>query len=537
MSNYCENNINTDDKIWDEAIKDEIRAHLKNGTWFLIDKKKNQKVIGCKMILKEKYKSDGTLERRKARLVAKGFAQRPGLDYTETYAPVVKLSSIRFLLGIAAEENLTLSQLDVTTAFLNGDLGEEIYMKIPENLEKNLQDILMEESLKEDKDVFLKASKMLQDLKKSQNEKVCLLKKALYGLKQAGRQWFTKLDLKLKEFGFKCSQADPCIYISSEGGERCIIGVYVDDLVIAHSNTKVFENIKDKLKNTFAMRDLGKLNYCLGMEFKQTDESIMVNQQKYINNLLEKFGMQNCKSTATPMELGLKLEKGNTEEIEKPYQNLIGSLMYLAVATRPDISYAVSYLSQFNTCYNNLHWTAAKRVLRYLMGTKEIGLTFRKTGEKIIGFADADWGSCTVDRKSYTGCCFIFAGAAVSWESKKQRTVALSTAEAEYMSLTEASKEAIHLKNLAAEMGLYQEKIIILNDNQAAQSLVKNPVISSKSKHISIKEHFIRDVVLSGKIEICYQQTEEMVADIFTKALQRYRHIYLRECLGLYLTQ
>jgi hypothetical protein len=185
--------------------------------------------------------------------------------------------------------------------------------------------------------------------------------------------------------------------------------------VIAHSNTKVFENIKDKLKNNFAMRDLGKLNYCLGMEFKQTDKSIMVNQQRYINNILEKFGMQNCKNTATPMELGLKLEKGNNEEIEKPYQNLIGSLMYLAVATRPDISYAVSYLSQFNTCYNNLHWTAAKRVLRYLMGTKEIGLTFRKTGQNIIGFADADWGSCIVDRKSYTGCCFIFAGAAVSW--------------------------------------------------------------------------------------------------------------------------
>ena len=167
------------------------------------------------------------------------------------------------------------------------------------------------------------------------------------------------------------------------------------------------------------------------------------------------------------------------------------------------------------------------------MGISKIGLSFRKTCEKIVGFADADWGTCAVDRKSYIGCCFIFARAAVSGESKKQRTVALSTAEAEYMSLTEASKEAIHLNNLAAEMGFYQEKIIILNDNQAAQSLVKNPVISSKSKHISIKEHFIRDVVLSGKIEIHYEETEEMVADIFTKALQKNRHIYLRECLGL----
>lgn len=529
MSCLCEN---TD--VWEEAVENEIRAHLKNETWVLVDKTENKKPIGCKIILKEKYKSDGTLERRKARLVAKGFTQKYGIDFSETYAPVAKLSSIRLLLAVAAEQNLILNQLDVTTAFLNGEIEEEVYMEIPENLRKHLQNIVVKESSKEDKEIFDKASKMLEDLRKPKNEKVCLLNKAIYGLKQAGRQWFKKLDFKLKEIGFKASNSDPCIYISSKGGEKCIVGVYVDDLVVASSSTTVFRNLKEELLNSFDMRDLGKLNYCLGMNFEQNNGIVSVNQTTYIENLLNKFGMQGCKKAETPMEVGLKLPKADSkDQVDKPYQNLIGSLMYLAVATRPDISYAVSFLSQFNTCFNDRHWVAAKRVLRYLSGTKNLGLVFKKTGENIIGYADADWGSCSIDRRSYTGYCFILAGASVSWESRKQRTVALSTAEAEYMSITEASKEAIHMKNLANDIDFKQEKILILNDNQAALHLIKNPVISSKSKHIAIKEHFIRDVIQRGEVEVQYRHSEKMFADVLTKAVHKSRHEYLTKSLGL----
>ncbi|CAB0004503.1 unnamed protein product, partial [Nesidiocoris tenuis] len=202
--------------------------------------------------------------------------------------------------------------------------------------------------------------------------------------------------------------------------------------------------------------------------------------------------MENCKPIGSPMDPKTKLTPSEEKSQENlPYQNLIGCLMYLSVATRPDISFAVSYLSQFNSCYNSQHWNAAKRVLRYLKGTMDFSLTYQKNGQPIIGYADADWGSCTIDRRSYSGHCFIFAGSAISWSAKKQSCVALSTAEAEHAAITEATKEALHLRNLAVDLHMDQQKIKIFSDNQAAQHIAKNLVVSSRSKHIDIKLHFI----------------------------------------------
>lgn len=522
----------TYDEDWDEAIQNEIIAHIQNGTWEIVQKGKEVNIIGNKMILKEKFNSDGTLERKKARLVARGFAQRPNIDFFETFAPVTKLSSIRLLLGIAAEENLKLTQLDVSTAFLNGNLEEKVFMEVPKNLEKYLQNIISKK--KGNKEILKKCKKMLKDLKINSTDKVCLLKKALYGLKQAGRQWFKKLDIELKSIGFKSSYADPCIYILQKGEEKVIIAVYVDDLIFASNSAELEKGIKEKLMKIFQMRDIGNLKYCLGIEFSQTKEHITANQSKYIEDLLKKFNMENCKTVATPLEPGLKLEKAKEDDkIDVPYQSLIGSLMYLSVATRPDITFTVSYLSQFNNCYNKDHWQAAKRVLRYLQGTKDFKLTFKKSEDPIIGYTDADWASCILDRRSYTGYCFTYAGAAISWESRKQKSVALSTAEAEYMALTEAAKEALHLKTLANDMGISQQKILIYNDNQAAKSLVENPIIGSKSKHISIKEHFIREVAKRKEIEVGYKRTEDMLADVLTKAVGGKRLADLRCGFGL----
>ncbi|BES95360.1 Hydra magnipapillata [Nesidiocoris tenuis] len=207
--------------------------------------------------------------------------------------------------------------------------------------------------------------------------------------------------------------------------------------------------------------------------------------------------------------------------------------MFLSVATRPDISFAVSYLSQFNNCFGKAHWLAAKRVLRYLKGTRNMALVFKKTGNPIAGFADADWASCTVDRKSYSGYCFMFGNSVVSWSSKKQTTIALSTAEAEYAAIAEATKEAIHLKKFANDLGLNQNKITISNDNQAAQHIATNAVISSKSKHVDIKIHFIRDILERGDIELKYLGTEHMTADILTKALPKPRHEEHVKTMGL----
>lgn len=521
-------------KEWNDAIKNEIKAHLKNETWKIVNKTEGKHVIDTRMVLTEKYKSNGELERKKARLVARGFAQRPGLDYADTYSPVAKLSSIRFLIGMAVEENLILNQMDVSTAFLNGDIEEEIYIKKPENLEKFLLDIIMDESKNEDKNIFFNAKKMLEDIRKSKTEQICKLQKSIYGLKQASRRWFSKLDDKLKEWGFKPSHADPCIYSIHTEKEKLVIGVYVDDFIIAGSNQHRVDSFKRKIQNTFETRDLGELNFCLGIKFEKRNGAIYSSQVKYIEDILKKFNMDQCRPVVYPMEAGCNLKKNEgPKAADYPYQNLIGSLMYLAVATRPDISYAVSYLSQFNTCYGQEHWIAAKRILRYLKGTKNFALKFYKTGKKLVGMADADWASDKTNYHSYSGYCFIYGGAAISWESKKQKSVALSSCEAEYMALTHAAKEAIHLKQLANDSGLKLQTVTVFNDNQSAKNMSENPIISSKSKHIHIREHFIREAVADGSVKIEYLPTDEMDADIFTKPLLGQKFINFRNNLGL----
>jgi len=524
---------NSNDEEWQEAIKNEIKAHLKNDTWTIIDKKKDSNVIGYKMILKNKYNAKGEIERKKARLVARGFSQIPGLEYKETYSPVAKLSSIRFLIGVSVEENLKINQMDITTAFLHGEIEEDIYMEKPKLLEKYLYNIVLEEGDGGDKVILQKAQKMLADLRTSKNEKVCKLNKALYGLKQSSRQWFTKLDNKLKQLGFTPSSADPCIYISSTKEDRTIIAIYVDDILVASNNEVRIEELKKSLSKDFELKDLGQLNYCLGIDFTHGNDSIFASQRRYIDEVLDKFGMSNCKSVSTPMENGLKLSKSEIKDETLPYQKLIGSLLYLSTTSRPDISFAVSYLSQFNNCYQKEHWNAAKRVLRYLQGTKDLGLLFKKTGKYIKGSADADWAGCTIDRRSYSGYCFIYAGTVISWEAKKQKTVSLSTAEAEYTAISEATKEALHLKKLANDMGINHDFIQLYNDNQAAQNLCLNPIVSSKSKHIDIKIHFIREVCDRGDIKIMYKPTTEMEADILTKPLASCKHIKHRNSFGL----
>ncbi|XP_063371843.1 uncharacterized protein LOC134660073 [Cydia amplana] len=244
--------------------------------------------------------------------------------------------------------------------------------------------------------------------------------------------------------------------------------------------------------------------------------------------------MEDCKTTTTPIEINLNLEpnKKGGEDI-LPYRKLIGTLMYISVATRPDITYAVNYLSRFNDSFGPEHFRSAKRVLRYLKGTTNVGLTYTKSQKPLDGMADADWGACKLDRKSCSGYTFKYAGAAISWASKKQRSVALSTAELEYTALTEAAKEAVHLRSLFRDLGIDFGQITIWSDNQAAIKLGHNPIVSSKSKHIDLKVHYIRDCVKEGVLKIEYKCTEEMEADLLTKALPGPRLAMLRGKLGV----
>lgn len=531
MVNMCEEEENDNDRYWHEAIKSEIKAHIKNGTWKIVKREKDMKVIDFKMILKKKPGPKNT-EIKKARLVARGFRQRPGIDYNETYSPVAKLSSIRSVIAISVEENLKLNQMDVTTAYLNGDLDKKIIMKKPDYLEEYVTEIMVEESKNDDLELFYKAKKMLEDLKNIKGEKVCLLEKALYGLKQSGRQWYLKLSSELERIGFIPTEADPCVYVSEKGGAKIVIAIYVDDLLIAYSCDRRLNEIKRMLNEKFEMKDLGEPELLLGMQIKRQGENeIKLYQEKYIEKALKKYNMETCKPTVTPIEPNLKLNKHEKCDEKLPYQQLIGTLMYLAVATRPDIMFTVSYLSQFNSCYGEEHFKSAKRVLRYLKGTKNLGLCYNKTEMELYGQADADFASCTIDRRSYSGFCFKLAGAPISWESKKQRSVALSTAEAEYVCVAEAAKEALHLKRLINAVSEWKQRIVtIYNDNQAAILLTKNPVVSSKTKHIDTKLHFLRQL---KDINVEYLASTDMEADLLTKGLAGPRLGNLRSSLGL----
>lgn len=438
-------------------------------------------------------------------MVAKGFTQKEGIDYKETYSPVLKYSTLKLLFAIGVNLDLNITHLDVTTAFLNGKLKEIVYMQLPQNL-------------KNDDNVC----------------KVLKLKRAIYGLKQSARAWYEKVDKVLQELGYKKSRYEPCLFVKLCDNEKTYVALFVDDFFIFTNCDKEVNNLKCQLSTIFKLKDLGQLKQCLGMNIVIEKDKICIDQKAFIEKLLCKFNMENCKNVQTPMETNLKLEKGKTVTSKYPYQQLIGSLMYLSVLTRPDSSYCVSYLSQFNNCNSETHWKHAKRVLKYLSYTKSFGLMYVKDNSDITGFVDADWASDVVDRKSYTGYCFKYSGCVVSHECRKQQTVALSSTEAEYMAISEASKEAIFIKNLLSEL-LCRENLPILlyNDNQSAKKLTENCMYHKRSKHIDVRFHFIREAVEGQLIKIEFLSSSEMPADILTKSLCKIKHYYFMQKLGI----
>lgn len=367
---------------------------------------------------------------------------------------------------------------------------------------------------------------------------VCKLKKSLYGLRQSGRSWNKKLDAILRKLGAIPTTSDPCLYYIKKGEDLTLIATYVDDIIIASKNENKITNLGNRLSKEFDLKDLGEISYCLGIEFKRSNQKIHLRQTGYINELLERFGMSDCKPIGTPMETNLKLSKAEENPKERlddvPYRELIGSLTYLSVCTRPDISYTMSYLSQFNNNYGTEHWKAAKRVLRYLKGTIDIGLCYDASTSPIKGYVDADWGGCIEDRRSYTGYSFILGGSPISWDARKQRTVALSSTEAEYMALTEAAKESIYLRNFLTELHLNAiADITVFGDNMGALKLAENSIFHGRTKHIDIKHHFIREALRNGFLKVSHIPTEEMVADVLTKSLGKPKHLTCLKLMGI----
>jgi hypothetical protein len=517
---------------WLSAMVEEMKSILKNDTWKLVNRSRDIQVIGSRMVLRNKYRADGTFERRKARLVAQGFSQKPGIHFSETFAPVARFSSIRLVASLAAQYGMKIKQFDVKTAYLNGELEEEIFMEAPKGLEKFLGEISESEG---NSSTGLKAKRMLQEFRKG--DKVCLLKKSLYGLRQAGRSWYCKLNKTLKNYGAIPTASDPCLFRIGSGEDVTLIAIYVDDILVASRDLKRISEIRRMLADQFEIKDLGDVKHCLGVEFSQVDGQVTMHQRGYVADVLERFGMSECKPVGTPVDLGTKLKTNGEqteEDLKLPYRELVGALTYLATTTRPDISFAVSCLGQFNNCYKEEHWKAAKRVLRYLKGTMGMGLTYGSNAEPIKGFVDADWGSCPENRRSYTGFVFLLNGGPVSWDSKKQKTVALSTTEAEYMALSECVKEAIYLQRFLRELGFDKNaELVIFCDNRSCLKLAENPTFHARSKHIDIRHHFVRDALQDKKVSVAYVPTNGQVADFLTKGLARTKHEWCAKSVGL----
>ena len=416
-----------DSQYWKEAMNLEISSMKENAVWDLVEASDDKNIVQCKWIFKKKLGPDGNISKYKARLVAKGFLQRPGIDFNETFSPVVKFESVRTIIALAAQNELKLHQMDVTGAFLHGDLKEEVYMAQPEGFQVP-----------------------------GKEQFVCKLKKSIYGLKQAPRCWNQSLTSYLKSMNFKQSESDPCIFTRTEG-ELFILAIYVDDIILACKSDSQISKVKAHLSNCFKMTDLGELQYFLGVKIDQDHENntIFLNQGAYAQRIIDNHGLKEANPVKTPMDPTIKLTPTNdTDELfdEHKYQSALGSLLYLATKTRPDIMYSVGKLARYCSKPSSQHWLALKRVLRYVKGTINYGLLYSKqTSSECVGYSDADWAGDS-DRKSTSGYSFHLSGASISWSSSKQSCVALSTAEAEYLALAGAAQEAVWLKKLLIEL-------------------------------------------------------------------------------------
>lgn len=518
---------------WKHAMMSEVASLLKHDTWDIIKSVGNKHVIGCRWVLSNKHSPEGEIVRRKARLVAKGFSQKYGINYHETFAPVARLETLRLVLALAVQLNFSVHQFDVMTAYLNGVLDEEVIMRVPKHLPEMLE--LVVSTYGKNSNIGVRAQSMLGKIQNGGSS--CKLKRALYGLKQAGRQWYSKLSNELLRLGLNPTKNEPCLFHGKVDEKLVLVLVYVDDLLVASSDQTCINMIKLSLLKCFEIKDLGMAKYCLGLEIRQNKDCIELSQKGYILGLLDRYGMLDCNPVATPSEVNLQFEDvtESEENCDFPYRELIGALMYLSVATRPDIANTISRLAQFTNKPRKCHWLAAKRVLRYLAGSANIGLKYLKDSNSVIGYVDADWGNCHVDRRSYTGYAYILSGAAIAWKSQKQRTVALSSTEAEYVSLAEAAKEALYLKSLLGELELNIFKDIVLyGDNMGAQYLANNPVFHARTKHIDIKHHFVRDSVRDKIFLLKHVPTENMLADVLTKSLVKIKHNNCLFGLGLH---
>ena len=444
-------------------------------------------------LFRHKFNADGTLKRHKSRLVVNGKSQKPGIDCEETFSPVVKPATIRAVLHLAVARDWPLRQLDVKNAFLHGDLEETVYMHQPPGY-----------------------------VDKSKPHHVCLLKRSLYGLKQAPRTWYMRFAMVVKQLGFRQSRTDPSLFVFNNGKQLIYILLYVDDIIITGSTTTLIETTISALSSAFDISDLGQLHHFLGLSVTYNDTGLFLNQQNYVTDILHRASMTNCNPCNTPVDTKSKLAADEGPPVSDPslYRSLAGALQYLTF-TRPDISYAVQQVCLFMHDPREPHFTALKRILRYIKGTIRHGLQITKSSTTdLIAYSDADWAGCPDTRRSTSGYCVFLGDSLISWSSKPQNTVSRSSAEAEYRGVANAVAETVWLRNLFFDLGCPLSKAtLVYCDNISAVYLSSNPVHHQRKKHIEIDIHFVRERVALGHIRVLRVPTHLQYADIFTKGL------------------
>lgn len=502
---FEEISMSDESENWQQSMQAEYLSHIGYGTWTLVPKPEKKKVLDMKWVYKVKTDEEGNTIKYKSRLCIKGCSQKYGVDYEETFAPVIRHSGIRFLLTVALKNDSIAHHVDIETAYLNSDIEEEIFVHQPKGFEVNGKEHL-----------------------------VCKLNKAVYGLKQAARQWNLKLKEVMKKLHFKPSESEPCIFQNIKH-HNFMVGVYVDDLIVIGREDEV-QQFKKDLASLLRITDKGELRFCLNMQVDWNHDSntAKVSQKKFILGLLEKYGKENCKPADTPVATGTIFEKAtklNAINNVSEYQSLIGSLLYVANCTRPDISFAVSKLCQYMSAPSNVHMNVANRILAYLKKTVHYGLLFRKGNLHCSIFADADFGNDLTEGKSMSGVMTFVGSNLIDWHCSKQSMVALSTCEAEITAIVEGARFALYMRGLLSDFGFLppKQRITIWNDNQSAEKTLTHGGQFKRTRHYARRFYFVKDYISRKMIDVDYWQTEFMPADALTKPLSAEQHNNLME--------
>ncbi|UYV66610.1 MFSD5 [Cordylochernes scorpioides] len=482
-----------DKKHWENAMLEEIQNMYSHQVWELVPRPVNAKVVKSKWVFK--ISKDQENKTYKARLVAMGYHQIPGRDYNESFSPVIKNATLRTILSMAATKDSVIKLFDVKAAYLNGNIENTIFMEQPAGF--------------------------VQD-----RNKVCKLNKSIYGLPQSGRSWYEKFSQVLHDCGLEKLKSDPCLFKWKNEDKYFYVGIYVDDFITVSDSEDTSNRFINKLRHHLEIKDVTCKGMFLGIKIIQDKEGISLQQSHYVQQILQKYGLENCKEVPTPgskeINLDNHIEDDNCDQ--HTYQEALGMLMFLAVNTRPDIAYITSKLSQYSRQPKQMHWTAIKRVMRYLRGTIDLGVKFERGKTGILkSYADASW-STTHDGKSYGGYVLKLGEATIDWKSSKQPLVALSTMEAEMIAACESCCQIKWIINLLRELeewNFMEKPTAIYTDSQSLINWISSPKQSSRCRHINRKYHFLRDCYESRDICLLYKPSQDLEADIFTKDLSR----------------